>query len=213
MADHDPSETIRQAAAESMRRGEDIRRRVHDVTLAALQNRRFDREGIREVVRAVTQGVTHGVTEGVARGADAGSSGLRERLGEAFRGMDGALTKSVDAGQQALRQMLATGRGFSDHELKQGLAGLRKIEHDFVETVNEVAASANERLRPELKEALRQTLHAGTETGRQTARLMAEFTLTGIELAGEFSARFMQLASGVLAGMADALQQRKSQDK
>jgi hypothetical protein len=204
MADHDPSETIRQAAAESMRRGEDIRRRVHDVTLAALQNRRFDREGLREVVRAVSEGVT--------RGADAGGSGVRERLGEAFRGMDGALTKSVDAGQQALRQMLATGRGFSDHELKQGLAGLRKIEHDFVETVNEVAASANERLRPELKEALRQTLHAGTETGRQTARLMAEFTLTGIELAGEFSARFMQLASGVLAGMADALQQRKTQD-
>ena len=205
MADHDPSETIRQAAAESMRRGEDIRRRVHDVTLAALQNRRFDREGIREVVRAVSEGVT--------RGADAGGSGVRERLGEAFRGMDEALTKSVDAGQQALRQMLATGRGFSDHELKQGLAGLKKIEHDFVETVNEVAASANERLRPELKEALRQTLHAGTETGRQTARLMAEFTLTGIELAGEFSARFMQLASGVLAGMADALQQRKDPDQ
>jgi hypothetical protein len=205
MADHDPSETIRQAAADSMRHGEDIRRRVHDLTLEALQSRRFDREGIRDVVRAVTEGVT--------RGADADGSGLRQRLGEAFRGMDEALTKSVAAGQQALRQMVATGRGFSEHELKQGVAGLKKIEHDFVETVNEVAASANERLRPELKEALRQTLHAGTETGRQTARLMAEFTLTGIELAGEFSARFAQVASGVLAGMADALQQRKTQDK
>jgi len=202
MADHDPSETIRQAAADSMRRGEDIRRRVHDVTLEALKNRRFDREGIREAVRAVSEGVT--------QGADAGESGLRERLGEAFRGMDEALTRSVEAGQQALRQMVATGRGFSEHELKQGVAGLKKIEHDFVETVNEVASSANERLRPELKEALRQTLHAGTETGRQTARLMAEFTLTGIELAGEFSARFAQVASGVLAGMADALQQRKT---
>jgi hypothetical protein len=205
MADHDPSETIRQAAADSMRHGEDIRRRVHDVTLEALKNRRFDREGIRDVVRAVTEGVT--------RGADADASGLRQRLGEAFRGMDEALTKSVAAGQQALRQMVATGRGFSEHELKQGVAGLKKIEHDFVETVNEVASSANERLRPELKEALRQTLHAGTETGRQTARLMAEFTLTGIELAGEFSARFAQVASGVLAGMADALQQRKTPDK
>ncbi|HEX6298252.1 MAG TPA: DUF6781 family protein [Burkholderiales bacterium] len=201
MADHDPSETIRQAAADSMRHGEDIRRRVHDVTLKALQNRRFDREGIREVVRAVSEGVT--------RGADAGSSGLRDRLADAFRGMDEALTKSVEAGQQALRQMAATGRGFSDHELKQGVAGLKKIEHDFVETVNQVASSANERLRPELKEALRQTLHAGTETGRQSARLMAEFTLTGIELAGEFSARFAQVASGVLAGMADALSQKK----
>jgi hypothetical protein len=201
MADQDPSETIRQAAADSMRHGEDIRRRVHDVTLEALKNRRFDREGIREVVRAVSEGVT--------RGADAGSSGLRDRLAEAFRGMDEALTKSVAAGQQALRQMAATGRGFSDHELKQGVAGLKKIEHDFVETVNQVASSANERLRPELKEALRQTLHAGTETGRQSARLMAEFTLTGIELAGEFSARFAQVASGVLAGMADALSQKK----
>jgi hypothetical protein len=209
MADPDPSETLRKAAAESMRHAEDIRRRVHDVTLEALKNRRFDREGIREVVRAVTQGVTRGVTEGATHGADAESSGLRERLGEAFRGMDEALTKSVEAGQQALRQMAATGRGFSDHELKQGVAGLKKIEHDFVETVNEVASSANERLRPELKEALRQTLHAGTETGRQTARLMAEFTLTGIELAGEFSARFAQVASGVLAGMADALSQKK----
>jgi hypothetical protein len=205
MAEQDPTETLRKAAADSMRHGEDIRRRVHDVTLEALKNRRFDREGIREVVRAVTEGVT--------RGAGADQSGLRERLGEAFHGMDEALTKSVEAGQQALRQMVATGRGFSDNELKQGVAGLKKIEHDFVDTVNQVASSANERLRPELKEALRQTLHAGTETGRQTARLMAEFTLTGIELAGEFSARFAQLASGLLAGMADALQQRKTSDK
>jgi len=201
MADQDPSETIRQAAADTMRRGEDIRRRVHDVTLEALRSRRFDREGIREVVRAVSEGVTEG--------AEAGSSGLRHTLGEAFRGMDEALTRSVQAGQEALRQLAATGRGFSEHELKQGLSGLKKIEDDFVETVNQVASSANERLRPELKEALRQTLHAGTETGRQTARLMAEFALTGLELAGEFSARFAQVASGVLAGMADALQHRK----
>ncbi len=205
MAEHDPSEKLRQAAEESMRHGEEIRRRVHDLTLEALKNRRFDREGIRQVVKAVTEGVT--------RGAGEDASGLRKRLAEAFRGMDDALTKSVEAGQQALRQMTATGRGFSEHELKQGLAGLRRIEGDFIETVNQVASSANERLRPELKEALKQTLHAGTETGRQTARLMAEFTLTGIELAGEFSARFAQLASGVLSGMADALQQRKTSDK
>lgn len=201
MADHDPTETIRQAAAESMRHGEDIRRRVHDVTLEALKSRRFDREGIREVVRAVTEGVTSG--------ADPAASGVRERLGEAFHGMDEALTKSVQAGQGALRQMLATGRGLADNEVKQGFAGLKKIEADFLDTVSQVASSANERLRPELKEAMRQTLHAGTETGRQTARLMAEFTITGIELAGEFGARFAQLASGVLGGMADALRHRK----
>jgi hypothetical protein len=36
--------------------------------------------------------------------------------------------------------------------------------------------------------------------------MMAEFTFTGIELAGQFSVRFAQMASGVLAGMADAME-------
>jgi hypothetical protein len=63
MAEHDPSETLRKAAEESMRHGEEIRRRVHDVTLEALKSRRFDREGIRQVVKAVTEGVTRGAGE------------------------------------------------------------------------------------------------------------------------------------------------------
>jgi hypothetical protein len=200
MAEQDPGAILRSAAEESMRRGDDIRRRVHDVTLEALKNRRFDREAIREVVRAVSEGVT--------AGAQPGSSGVREKLAEAFRGMDEALTKSVHAGRDALRQMAATGRGFSEHELKQGVAGLRKIEEDFVATVEQVARTANERVRPELTELLRQAAHAGTETGRRSAKLMAEFTLGGLELAGEFGARFAQIASGILAGMADALDKR-----
>ena len=104
--------------------------------------------------------------------------------------------------------MVAAGRRVSDNEVRQALAGLRKIEQDFVATVEEVAHSANERMRPELSEVLRQAAHAGTETGRHSAKLMAEFTLGGLELAGEFGARFAKLAGGVLAGMADALDKR-----
>lgn len=191
------TDDIRQAVSDSMSKGEDIRRRVHDLTLEALKSRHFDRDAMREAVRAVT--------EGMARGAEGSHLGVRHALAEGFRGMDQALSKSVQAGHEAIRQMVATGRGISDHELKQALAGLRTMEEDFVATVDQVAHSANERVRPELRDLLRQSAHAGTETGRQTARLMAEFTLTSIELAGEFSARFAHLASGVLAGMADAL--------
>jgi hypothetical protein len=198
-------ETIRQAARESVSEGDDIRRRVHDLTLEALKTRRFDREGIREVVRAVSEGMT--------LGAPSSRAGVRQALGEGFRGMDQALTKSVQAGHEALRQLVATGRGISDNELKQALAGLRKIEEDFVATVGQVADSANERLRPELRELVSRATHAGTETGRQTAKLMAEFTVAGIELAGEFGVRFAQLAGGVLAGMADALQKTEGGKK
>jgi hypothetical protein len=199
------TDNISQAASDSVSKGENVRERVHDVTLEALKARRFDREAIREVVRAVTEGMT--------RGAEGSRLGVRHALAEGFRGMDQALTKSVQAGQEALRQMVATGRGISDNEVKQALAGLRKVEEDLVATVDQVAHSANQRVRPELREVLRQAAHAGTETGRHTAKLMAEFTLTGLELAGEFGVRFAQLAGGVLAGMADALDKSDSNKK
>ena len=199
------NENLSQAAAESARQGEELHRRIHDLTLEALKNRRFDREAIRDVVRAVTEGIT--------RGAEGGRLGVRGTLAEGFRGMDQALTASVDAGREALRQMAAAGRGLADNEAKQALAGLRRIEEDFVATVEQVARSSSERVRPELVEVLRQAAHAGTETGRHTARLATEFTLSGLELAGEFGARFAQLAGGMLAGMADALDQRDREKK
>jgi hypothetical protein len=190
--------TVRQAAAEAMKAGEDVTRRVRDLTLEALKNRRFDREGIRDVVRSVT--------EGMASAAPASGGSMRKAMGQAFRGMDEALTRSVEAGESALRQMVATGRSISDHEVKQALAGLKKIEEDFIDTVSKVAASANERARPELRALVERATKAGTETGRQTAHLMKEFTFTGMELAGQFSVKFAQMASGVLAGIADALE-------
>jgi hypothetical protein len=194
------NDEIRDAATESAKQGDDLRARVHDLTLEALKARRFDREAIRSVVRSVT--------EGISRGADGGRLGVRQTLAEGFRGMDQALSASVQAGSEALRQMVTAGRGISENELKQAAAGLRKIEEDFVATVEQVARSANERVRPELAELVRQAAHAGTETGRRSARLMTEFTLGGLELAGEFGARFAQLAGGVLAGTADALDKR-----
>jgi hypothetical protein len=198
-------DSLKKAAGEAMKAGEDVTRRVRDLTLDALRNRRFDREGIREVVRAVT--------EGVAAAAPASGGTLRQAMGQAFRGMDEALTKSVEAGEGALRQLVATGRGLADNEVKQALAGLKKIEEDFVDTVSKVASSANERAGPELRALVERATRAGTETGKQTARLMAEFTFAGMELAGEFSARFAKMASGVLAGMADALEKSAATKK
>jgi len=194
----DSTDSIRKAAADAIKSGGDVARRVQEVTLEALRNRRFDREGIRDVVRAVS--------EGMAAAAPASGGTVRQVMGQAFRGMDEALTKSVEAGEKALRQLVSTGRGMADHEVKDALAGLKKIEQDFIETVSKVASSANERVRPELRELVERATNLGTETGKQTAKMMAEFTFTGIELAGQFSVRFAQMASGVLAGMADAME-------
>ena len=198
-------DSLRKAAAEAMKTGGDVSRRIRDLTLEALSNRRFDREGIRDVVRSVT--------EGMAAAAPASAGTMRKTMGAAFRGMDDALTRSVEAGEEALRKMVAAGRSINDNEVKQALAGLKKIEDDFVSTVSQVAQTANERVRPELTELAKRAARTGTETGRQAASLMSEFAFSSMELAGHFSVRFAQMASGVLAGMADALEKSAERHK
>jgi len=205
----DPSaERIKASAAETVREGTDIRAKMHELTLLALQRQRFDRHGMREVVRAVT--------EGAALGAEKSRADMRQAMSEAVSGLDQALRTSAEAGQAALKQLAATGKGFSDSEFKQALANLRKLEDDFLSTVEQVADAANERVQPGLRDAVRTARRTGTQTGKQVALAMGDFAqkfsaasldaaLVGLEAAGEFGARFAAVASGILGGLAEAL--------
>ncbi len=207
-------EQIRQTASETVGAEASIRDRVHDLTLEALRSRRFDSKGVREVVRAVV--------EGVALGAESSRAEVRQSLADAFQGLDEALRKATQAGQTALRQIVATGRGFSDNELKAALVSMKRIEDDFLATVAQVADGAGARVQPELRKVLDEARRSGTETGRQVGSILTEFaqrvsvasldvTLAGLEAAGEFGARFAMLASGVLGGVADALRKPETE--
>jgi Cu/Ag efflux protein CusF len=210
-----PDDTKR-AASDSMRAGVDIRAKIHDVTLLALRNRRFDRHGMQEVVRAVT--------DGMALGAEQSRSDLRQALAEAFRGMDQALTRSAEAGGTALRQLALTGKDLSDTEIKQALATMKKLEDDFLATAGQAAEAASEKIRPELRRILDTARQTGTETGKMTATNMTELTqrfsvasldvaLAGMEVAAEVGTRFAQLAGGILGGIADALAEPRPDKK
>jgi hypothetical protein len=201
-------ERLKRAAEEFVRQGVDIRGKVHDLTLAALQSRRFDGNAMRDVFRAVTAGV--------ATGAE-GSPDMRQALADALKGMDQALAKSAQAGAAALKQLASSGKNFSDSELKSALATLKKLEDDFILTVTHVADAAGGQVQPEMRDALGNLTRTGTDTGRQLALAMNEFahrfaivsidaTVAGLQVAGEFGARFANLASGILSGVADALQ-------
>jgi hypothetical protein len=202
------SESITQQASESVKAGIGIRERVHDLTLEALRERRFDSKSVREVVQAVSQGI--------ALGAESSRAEVRQSLADAFHGLDEALRKSTEAGQSALRQIVATGRGFTENDLKAALASLRRIEDDFLSTVSQVADAAGKTVQPELRAVLNEARRTGTETGRQVASTLSEFaqrasvatldvTLAGVQAAGEFGARFALLAAGLLGGLADAI--------
>ncbi|HEY7758495.1 MAG TPA: DUF6781 family protein [Burkholderiales bacterium] len=210
------NEQIREAASASMAAGDNIRERVRELTLQALQSRRLDFSAMREVMTSLTQGISLGAER---RGHD-----VRQALSEAFAGMDQAMSKAAQASSLALKELAARGRDFSDNELKQGLERMRQMEGDFLDSVRQVSQSASGSVKSEWQELIAHAQRAGTDTGRvisQTARdfsarmttTVSEGAIAGVEAARQFGERFAAATSGMLAGMSEALRPDKDKEK
>jgi hypothetical protein len=207
------SEQIKAAASESLAAGVDIRERVRDLTLQALRARRLDLGGMREVMQAMTEGVSAGAAQRSAHD-------LRFALSEAFAGMDQAMSKAAQASSLALKEMGARGREFSDTELRQGLERIRQMEGSLLDAVLQVSRAGTGTLRNEWQDVLTHAQRAGTDTGRVISATARDFSvrltaslsdgaIAGMEVAREFGERFAALASGLLAGMSEALRPDK----
>jgi hypothetical protein len=180
-----------------------IRERVKELTSQVLQQGRVDPEAFREVANAVL-GRTPGST--AVTGAKA-----REFFAEEVRRLDDALVKSASATHGALQQLASRGQDFTDNDLKQALVSLRKLEEDHVAVTNRLAEAMSANLRREMTEIATHAQNLGVEASVRVANMMGEFASSmgaagsGLATVRGASARMAMLASGVLAGMADAL--------
>jgi hypothetical protein len=205
-------EGIKQAASAAVAEGQDIRERVRDLTLSAIKQRRMEASEVKDVVKALTEGITLGL--------DKRAHDSREALGQAFSGLDAALMKSAEASYLALKQLTEHGHDFSQQDIKTALDNLKKVEHDFLDTVSEVASKSKGKVKTEFDELLTHTRRTGTDTGRQVASTVAAFSqqmhgvahdtkAAGSGVAHKLSSRFTQLAAGILEGIAQALREKK----
>jgi hypothetical protein len=181
---------------------QDIRQQVKALTSQALQQGRLDPEAVRGVVRAVL-GQPRG--NAAVSGADA-----RELFADAVRGLDDALMKSANATHFALQQLASRGKDFTDNDLKAALVSLRKLEEDYTAAANRIADAMTGNLRREMAELAVHAQNVGVETSARVATAMGQFAsgmgaAPGLETMRGASVRMALLASGVLAGVADAL--------
>ena len=177
-----------------------IRERVKGLTSQVLQQGRVDPEAVREVASAVL-GRTPGSTE---------VTGARELFAEAVRKLDDALVKSASATHGALQQLASRGRDFTDNDLKEALVSLRKLEEDYVAVSNRLAEAMSANLSREMTEIAAHAQNLGVEASVRVASMMGEFARnmgagSGLATVRGASARMAMLASGVMAGIADAL--------
>ena len=128
-----------------------------------------------------------------------------------MRQLDGALVKSASTTHGALQQLASRGQDFTDNDLKEALVSLRKLEEDYVAVANRLSEAMSANLRRELTELAAHAQNLGVEASVRVASVMGEFASSmsgagsGLATVRGASARVAMLASGVLAGIADAL--------
>ncbi|MHB1591715.1 MAG: DUF6781 family protein [Sulfuricella sp.] len=205
------SEEIKQAVSTSVEGGVDVRAKVRDLTLQALRTRRLDYDEIKPVITAVT--------EGISMGAAKHAGEVKAALSEGLAGLDEALTKAAEATRLALEQLTSQARDFSETDLSWALVNLKRLEEEFLDAVSVVADSATGRIKQEMRDLITHARRAGTDTGSKVAETVGalnnkvsatlhEGKAAGKDAAREMSARLASLASGILAGMADALHEK-----
>jgi hypothetical protein len=179
-----------------------IRERVKGLTSQVLQQGRVDPDAVRDIVRTLI-----GQTPG-----DAATSGAeaRERFADAVRELDAALVKSAAAAHGALQQLASRGKDFTDNDLKEALVSLKKLEEDYAAVASRIVEALGGNLRREMAELAVHAQNVGVEASARVANMMGEFAgnvgaAPGLATIRGASARMALLASGVLAGVADAL--------
>jgi Family of unknown function (DUF6781) len=197
-----PEPTTSDAASPVASEDQVIRERVKGLTIQALQEGRLDPEAVRDIARAVIGGTP-------GKMATSGAE-TRELFADAVRKLDEALMKSASAAHDALQQLAIRGKDFTDNDLKEALVSLRKLEQDYAATASRIAEAMTGNLSREMKELAVRAQNVGVEASARVASMMGEFAegvgaTSGMAQIRDASVRMALLASGVLAGVADAL--------
>jgi hypothetical protein len=179
-----------------------IRERVKKLTSQALQQGRVDPEAVRDVASAVLGRLPGSATTTGAK--------TRELIAEAVTRLDDALVKSAAATHDALLQLASRGQDFTDNDLKTALVSLRKLDEDCEAVSKRLAEALNANLRREMTEIAAHAQNLGVEASARIASMMGEFASNvspgpGLATVRGAGANMVMLASGVLAGIADAL--------
>jgi len=205
----DTDEMLKQMTAQAVAQGEGLRSTVRDLTLQALQSRELSLAQIKSVIKSVTEGVNLGAIQGQLDPDKA--------FTQALGGMDDALLKVVEASRIALHQITGE-REFRDSKLKKALDDLERLEDEFLATVKKAATGAGAPFKSQWSGALQESMTVGTATGAQVMSMMEQYgdqvraaaraqRDASLRAVHALAQNFATLASGVLIGLTEAMQQ------
>ena len=194
--------------ADATHQDDGIRDRARELAFQVLRGGQVDPQGVEEVVRSVIPGA------GSEPEAPAGDP--RQALLDSLDQTSAEINRCAAATNAVLMKIGTKGADFTENDLKEALAALSELQQTYVSATTLVANAATGNVQRELRRLAGMTQRASADAGVQTAKLMSEFAKRlssasqvgatgGLEAARDYGVRMSMLASGVLAGFADAM--------
>jgi hypothetical protein len=204
---------VREPAREAASEGGDLRERVRGLVLDAIMKRKADPKAIGSVMKSALEGLGEGY------GAHAGNAG--DSLKTAVAGVDEAVGKSLYALRITLEESWDQGRRFAETDLRDAYDALRGLDDNLIGTLKETGAKSRGVLKDEFTHLSEHLVRNGTDTGSQLRDVLAALGRGLGQVAGDASrdaradareaaGRLAAVTSGVLRGLADALDSRKA---
>jgi hypothetical protein len=208
----DPQALIEVFENATAKQSAQLRKATTDATLAALQGRELTLKNIRGVLKQVATAASTGAAANVTQGVDP-----QALLDQAVAGIDAALLKAVDANRVALGTLMAQGADMRDKHLTKAMGELDKMEDAMFDTLKKVAAGAGAPMAGAWNQALGKINLGGTSFGMQATSTLEEVAaqmqqtmrssrVAGVRAAQALAESYGAMVSGVLTGMAEALQ-------
>ena len=206
----DVDAVLKKAASEIVVQGENLRAKVRDLTLRALQ--------ARELSLAADQA---GAEERDGRreyGRRQGQDRCRKAAGRRIWRYGRALLQVVQASRIALERLFDHGADFENSRIRKALDELDSLEDEFLKIVKQSADAASEQIKDQWLGVFAHMPAGGTDAGAQAeavAARIAEQTRADLRKQRDGTAKvthalvqnYGTLASGILIGLSEGLEE------
>ncbi|OIO79872.1 MAG: hypothetical protein AUJ86_00690 [Hydrogenophilaceae bacterium CG1_02_62_390] len=209
----DEYDEVRSPVRDAASQGGDLRDRVRSLVLTAVMDRKTDPKAIVGVMKSALAGLGEGY------GTHAGNAG--ESLKTAVAGLDEAVGKSLYALRVAVEEGWDQGRRFADSDLREAYDAVRDLESDLLGTLRDVGGKSQGVVKEEFARLSEHLSRNGSDTREQIGAVLAVLGRDIGQVAGaaardahsdvrEATGRLSAVASGILHGLADALDSRQA---
>ncbi len=209
-ASANPAEVAEEVAQESeaaASAADDVRRRVREAVLNAVNTRTLRLGEVRRAVDAALAGAARGV-----KSVSVDRQGTV--LSETVSGVSDAVARAANATRLALREAESRGQRFADEDLKRTADDLRVLDEMLVETVRSFAARSSAEMkgatgdlvdhtRRTTEDARKDVMAALEAAMREPGKLVGETGKAATDLAREGVGSIFQVASGLLGAVGD----------